>query len=76
MSTALAQTQGLTAADRCDRCGAQAYVRVALPTGGTLLFCGHHFRDHESPLRDAGAVIFDETSKLDRKPEPADDTDE
>ena len=51
-------------------------MRVALPTGGTLLFCGHHFRDHEAPLRDSGAVIFDETDKLDRKPEPAADEDE
>nr|WP_284290739.1 hypothetical protein [Angustibacter aerolatus] len=24
----------LTAADRCDRCGAQAYVRVTLASGG------------------------------------------
>ena len=63
----------LTAIDRCDRCGAQAYVRVALPTGGELLFCGHHFRDHETPLREAGAAIFDETARLAKKPEPVED---
>ena len=74
MSTTTQVQSTLTAIDRCDRCGAQAYVRVALPTGGTLLFCGHHFRDNEAPLRNVGAVIFDETAKLDRKPEPeADD---
>lgn len=28
----------LTAADRCDRCGAQAYVRL----DNGLLFCAHH----------------------------------
>jgi hypothetical protein len=32
----------LTAADRCDRCGAAAAVRVILATGGELLFCRHH----------------------------------
>lgn len=31
----------LTAADRCDRCGAQAKVRATLSTG-ELLFCRHH----------------------------------
>lgn len=34
----------LTALDRCDRCGAQAYVEVASSaTGLDLLFCTHHF---------------------------------
>lgn len=28
--------------DRCDRCGAQAYVMVKGSTGD-LLFCGHHY---------------------------------
>lgn len=32
----------LTANDRCDRCGAQAYVKIAGSTG-ELLFCGHHY---------------------------------
>lgn len=36
----------LTAADRCDRCGAGARVRAVLPTGGELLFCGHHATEH------------------------------
>jgi hypothetical protein len=36
----------LTAADRCDRCGAAAKVRAVLPSGGELLFCGHHARAH------------------------------
>ncbi|MGI8665383.1 MAG: DUF7455 domain-containing protein, partial [Jatrophihabitans sp.] len=31
----------LTAVDRCDRCGAQAYVRVTLPAGSELMFCAH-----------------------------------
>lgn len=32
----------LTAHDRCDRCGAQAYVKVS-GVSGDLMFCSHHF---------------------------------
>ena len=54
----------LTAADRCDRCGAQAYVRATLPGGTDLLFCGHHGNAHRPSLLVAGASIQDETDKL------------
>ena len=43
----------LTAADRCDRCGAAAQVRAVLPSGGELLFCGHHARKHNQRLVDS-----------------------
>jgi hypothetical protein len=36
----------LSAADRCDRCGARAYLRAVLPSGSALLFCAHHAREH------------------------------
>lgn len=39
----------LNATHRCDRCGAQAYVRALLKSGHDLLFCGHHF-DRYLPL--------------------------
>jgi hypothetical protein len=42
----------LTATDRCDRCGAAAKVRAVLPSGGELLFCGHHARAHATKLRE------------------------
>jgi hypothetical protein len=42
----------LTVADRCDRCGAAAKVRAVLPSGGELLFCGHHARAHDAKLRE------------------------
>lgn len=48
---------GLTAADRCDRCSAAAKVRAELPTGGELLFCRHHYNDHEARLVEVGAVV-------------------
>ena len=47
----------LTAADRCDRCGAAASVRAVLSTGGELLFCGHHARQHASRLEELAAEI-------------------
>jgi hypothetical protein len=58
----------LTALDRCDRCGAQAYVRVELLSGGQLLFCAHHAREHEEKLRQIGSTFHDETSRLDTTP--------
>lgn len=47
----------LTASDRCDRCGAAAQVRVILPSGGELLFCGHHAREHQPRLRELSAQV-------------------
>lgn len=34
----------LDATDRCDRCSAQAYVKV-LGKSGKLLFCAHHYNN-------------------------------
>ena len=44
------------AMDRCDRCGAQAYMRAMLE-GGELLFCGHHGNQYRAGLIAAGAAI-------------------
>ncbi|MGI8994876.1 MAG: DUF7455 domain-containing protein, partial [Nocardioidaceae bacterium] len=44
--------------------GAQAYVRVELSTGGELLFCAHHAREHNDKLQEIAASIQDETGKL------------
>ena len=56
----------LTAVDRCDRCGAQAYVRALLPNGLELLFCAHHNRRHSSALMKIAVDIRDETDRLAR----------
>lgn len=53
----------LTAVDRCDRCGAQAYVRILLE-GGELLFCGHHAKQYDTALRQVAVDIQDETTKI------------
>lgn len=63
--TATLANDSLTALDRCDRCGAQAYVRVMLTSGGELMFCGHHGREHDARLREVAAAITDETDRLD-----------
>ncbi|QDY91367.1 hypothetical protein E7Y32_14975 [Arthrobacter sp. UKPF54-2] len=73
MTTAVADRK-LTTVDRCDRCGAQAYVRVVLgASGGELLFCAHHARAVEPNLRPLSSDWHDETGRLHEKaPVPVD----
>ena len=60
----MAPTKPLTALDLCDRCGAQAYVRVLLTNGGELLFCAHHGREHSAALAKVAVDIQDESNRL------------
>lgn len=53
----------LTGSDRCDSCGAQAYVRVTIPSGA-LLFCGHHAAKHKDQLIGQAISWHDETFRL------------
>ena len=73
VTTALAPSSALSAADRCDRCGAQAFVRVILTSGGELLFCAHHSREHAEKLKDIAVTIHDETNRLSDVPTTAPD---
>jgi hypothetical protein len=57
MTTTMLTRPELTRADRCDRCGAAAQVRVILQSGGELLFCGHHARKHNDRLRELEAEL-------------------
>ena len=54
----------LNAQDRCDRCGAQAYLRATLKSGGELLFCAHHAREHGDKIKEIAKSVHDETSRL------------
>lgn len=54
----------LSAADRCDRCGARAYIRARLVSGGELFFCAHHGRKHRAQLEAQASEIHDETGRL------------
>lgn len=56
-------TRPLSALDRCDSCGAQAYVRAGL-SGSELLFCAHHAKKHEEKLRPIAESWHDESHKL------------
>jgi len=69
VTTAVAPSSALTAQDRCDRCGAQAYLRFELQSGGELLFCAHHAREHGDKLKEIAANVVDETHRL--SPTPA-----
>ena len=58
-----APTYELTALDRCDSCGAQAYIRVELGSG-ELLFCAHHGKKYQDKLEGVARSWHDESSKL------------
>ena len=47
-----------SAGDRCDRCRAQAKVRVVLPGGGDLVFCAHHARTFETRIREVAVEVI------------------
>lgn len=58
------ETTPLNAVDRCDRCGAQAYVRATLLNGSELLFCGHHGKEYAEKLKTVSRSIQDETGRI------------
>ena len=70
MTQTLLAPSDLTAMDRCDRCGAQAFFRAVLTTG-ELLFCAHHGRQYGDQLAAAAVRIEDRTGELDARPSPA-----
>jgi len=52
-------------ADRCDRCGAQAYTEWREVKGGrTLLFCAHHADEHSPALADRFDLVRDDRADL------------
>jgi hypothetical protein len=56
-------TAPLSALDRCDSCGAQAYVRATLATGD-LLFCAHHGARFKEKLAGSAVAWHDESDRL------------
>ncbi len=49
----------------CDRCGAEAKVGVDLNTGGSLLFCQHHYNENAKALAPI-AVFVGQLGELDK----------
>ena len=70
MTTTLLTTPELTASDRCDRCGAQAFYRAVL-AAGELLFCAHHGREHAARLAEVALSVQDGTAAINSRPSPA-----
>jgi len=56
-------TKRMTKADRCDRCGAEAFF-LAMRGSAHLLFCNHHGRFHAPALIHQGWEILDESHRL------------
>lgn len=54
----------LNSTHRCDRCGAQAYLRVYLTNGLDLLFCGHHFGRNKTAMTPLIDSVVDELDRL------------
>lgn len=57
----------LTALDRCDSCGAQAYVKVS-GVSGELTFCSHHYTkimSSESGRESMGKFAFETIDERD-----------
>jgi len=73
MTTTLERSP-LTIADRCDCCGAQAFVRAVF-VSGELTFCGHHGRELQ-PALERDAILFeDATDLINAKPSPSANSD-
>lgn len=53
----------LTAADRCDSCGAAAYVETVV-NGTELLWCAHHYKKYEMKLAEVATSTHDERARL------------
>lgn len=62
-ATIEAPPRTLTAQERCDRCGSQAYLAVEVG-GVELLFCAHHAKKNIDKLTEVGTITLDETAKL------------
>lgn len=60
-------TRELRLSDRCDRCGAQAFVRVDTPAGSVFL-CGHDYAAAELTITAAGYPVEDERWAINSKP--------
>ena len=53
----------LSALDRCDSCGAQAYVKATM-SSGELLFCAHHGAKYKEKLASTALNWHDESARL------------
>ena len=62
-ATDAALRRELTALDRCDVCGARAWVRAVMKSS-ELLFCGHHAAEHITALQETALYVQDDRAEL------------
>ena len=67
MSSLLISKRELNVSDRCDSCGAQAFVITEF-TSGDLFFCGHHFNKFEKKIAKTAINIVDSRKTINAKP--------
>lgn len=53
----------LNAVDRCDACGARAWVRAVMPAS-ELLFCAHHAHKHLPALEHSALFLQDDREQM------------
>ena len=61
--TQIVEERQIKIADRCDRCGAQAFVLVK-GVSGELYFCGHHYQKNEAALIKFAYEVVDERNYI------------
>lgn len=74
MTTTTLERAALTVADRCDRCGAQAFIRAVFRSG-ELTFCGHHGRALQPAMEFVALFVHDATSSINHRPSPSANSD-
>lgn len=47
----------LSPSERCDACGAKAYVLTQITGGRFIAWCAHHYAVHDSALRASGSSV-------------------
>lgn len=60
------QERVLKIADRCDRCGAQAFV-LAKGIQGILFFCGHHYHKNKDGIDSWAFEVINELNFINEK---------
>jgi hypothetical protein len=58
----------LTNIDRCDKCGAQAFVITTYSNGYNLFFCKHHANKYAEIIAEKAIDIHDESDKINVSP--------
>jgi hypothetical protein len=74
MTTTTLERPPLSHTDRCDRCGAQAFLR-AIFVCGDLTFCGHHGRELMPSLEREALLVEDATELINARPSPSANSD-